>query len=171
MADPLTAAFIMVGTTLNIAGTGLQANAQRRAYEAAAEQAEKDAAYVEEQTEKAVQRYREEGEEFQGRQRAIIGASGSTFEGSPLMIYEKTTRQMEEDILQIREQGKHEAERLRSQAGQYSEMATQTAVSSLFSMGQTFISGAYDAYKLTPGSFKQNYVNKAYRYQGLRFPG
>lgn len=173
MGDPLTAAIIMIGATLDIAGKGMAYNAQRRAYEASAKQAEIDAAFVEEQTEVAAGRYKEGMETFQSRQRAVIGASGSTFEGSPLQIYEETTAKMEEDILQIRKQGKHEAERLRAEAGTYGAMAKQTAVAGLFDMGSTFLTGAYKAFELTPGLGSTGYkpIARSYKYKGLRFPG
>lgn len=142
-------AAILVGATLDIAGKGMAYNAQQTAYKAAAAQAEIDAAFVEEQTGVAVGRYKEGMEKFQSRQRAIIGSSGSTFEGSPLQIYEETTAKMQEDILQIRTQGKHEAEKLRSEAGMYGALSAQTAVAGLFNMGSTFLTGAYEAFKLT----------------------
>ena len=143
-------AAILVGATLDIAGKGMAANAQKQAYKAAAKQAEKDAAFVEEQTGVAVGRYKEGMETFQSRQRAIIGSSGSTFEGSPLQIYEETTAKMEQDILQIRKQGKHEAARLRSEAGTYSEMSKQAGIAGLFNMGSTFITGAKEIFALKP---------------------
>jgi len=155
-------AAILVGATLDIAGKGMAANAQQQAYKAAAEQAEIDAAFVEEQTEVAAGRYKEGMKTFQSRQRAIIGSSGSTFEGSPLQIYEETTAKMQKDILQIRKQGKHEAERLRSTAGTYSEMSKQAGIAGLFNMGSTFLTGAYKAFSLTPATSN---------YKGLRFPG
>ena len=115
---------------LMIAGIGLQAystyqqgrsDAQQAKQVAAwhaynARQAEREAEAERKALEIEAQQHKRRAKQFKARQRAIIGASGLTPEGSPLLVLEDTAAQLALENALIREQGYRRVSAYRSQS-------------------------------------------------------
>jgi hypothetical protein len=120
-----------------------QAEANARISEADAAAAENKAAYDE-------TLHRERVRKILSGQRAAIGKSGVTMEGTPLLALEETAKAGELDALAIRYGGDVEASRSRSQAAIERQAGKTAKRASYFQAGSTLLTGgarAYGAYK------------------------
>jgi len=84
---------------------GVSSKAQTDAYNKA--MAQLDIEYIEKQTPKKIERVRELGEYHIGAQRAVVGHSAATMEGTPLMFQQEEARKTEEAVTQITEASEH----------------------------------------------------------------
>lgn len=93
---------------------------------------------------------REQGERIISSQHAAVGASGLlSAEGSPLLVFEETQRQIEEDALTIRERAKEAIRSSELAMGQQQHVAADAFAGQIFGLADTLLtSGAsvYNAY-------------------------
>lgn len=113
------------------------AGAQRRAAEASAQESERNAFLVEQQTAEAERRFRISSERALGKGRAARGASGVTLSGSALDVIAENASIAEMDAITIRQQGEAQAEALRRQA----ELSRQTGQALATAQGVKTLSG------------------------------
>jgi len=116
--------------SLAAAGTGIAAYSQYQQGKAASEQARAEAAWhqynakVAEREAEAerqatafeIKQHKRESEQLLARQRAVVGKSGVTMEGSPLLVAEDTAEQLALERSMISITGERRAARFRSQS-------------------------------------------------------
>lgn len=151
-------ASVATGVMLGVSaiGMGIQAIGGIYSAQQKKETAREQAKLIEEQTRKEVEDFHEQGEALKSRQIALVGASGVKQEGSPLLVMQETARQLEEDELWIRTQGRKAAELTRKQgdAAFWSDIIGTT--------GTLLTSGAsiYHAYS----GYYGNGIKRSYQY-------
>lgn len=112
-----------LGNILAVSGILSQAFGQIQASRAASAQAQFQANVFQQQAERRRQEatireqdFRRRQARLSGRQRALFGGAGVTFEGTPLLVQEDTAAEIELAALNIRAGGAVEATRLEQQA-------------------------------------------------------
>lgn len=122
-----TPAAIIVGSVIGAAGSISAANAQKRA-------AQQNAALARMQAEEDARRARRDSGALMGRQRAVVGGSGTTMEGSPLLIVQDTAREAEIEVRHILRGGE-------ARARAYQEAGSAAAKAGFIDAGSTLLSG------------------------------
>ena len=114
-----------------------------------AKQAEKEAEAERKATEQEAKQHKRQAEQFKARQRALIGASGVTHEGSPLLLLEDTAAELAFENAMIREQGYRRVSAYKSQsildfskAAAVSKSAKGYKRAGLWSAGGSLLGGA-----------------------------
>jgi len=150
MADPGTWAAIgaitsMVGAIGSAQAQAKQGKAQEQWYQYNASVAERDAESARQSAEYEAALKRKEGEKLLGRQRALFGKAGVTFEGSPLMLMEQTASDIEMDALMIERGGKLTEQRYQSEATLSRMQGTAAQKAGYYGAGTTLLTGAGQA--------------------------
>lgn len=159
-ALPAWAIYTMVGAT--VAGTAYAAYSQKRAGDAQASIAEKNAAIAERAAQDAIERgkvaeneQRQKVRQLQGEQKAAMAAAGADVQsGSNLDTLSDTAMVGEFDALTIRNNAAREAYGYRTQSAQYSAeaaLAQQRGTSSLYGSLLTMPTQAALTYKTLRG--------------------
>jgi hypothetical protein len=138
LADAATAVTAVTGALGSIAG----ANAQASAAEQQAAFAEQNAAIARQRAASDEARTRRENRRRQGLARATIGASGVTFEGSPLDVLSDSAAEAELDALTVRQAGELEASGFRQQARNARARASDARTAGRIGAGTALLSGA-----------------------------
>ena len=118
---------IIAGTVISAAGTISAGNAQKKAQQ-------QNAALVRVQAEEDARRSRRQSEALMGRQRAVVAASGTTLEGSPLLIMQDTAAEAETEIRHILRGGQ-------ARASAYQRAGSAAAQAGFIDAGSTLLSG------------------------------
>jgi hypothetical protein len=87
------------------------------------------------QAEEDARRSRRQSDALMGRQRAVVAASGTTIEGSPLLIVQDTAAEAETEIRHILRGGE-------AQASAYQKAGSAAAQANIIDAGSTLLSGA-----------------------------
>lgn len=137
----------VIGGGLSIAGSIMGRNAsraagraQQRALNYQAELNEAEAKRVEEQTVEQLRRFRVQVGQAEGANRASLGASGITTEGSAMDVLEMNARNAKLDELNIEYKGERRAEALREEA-KLNRMGGQAARSAAYAEGDAQLVG------------------------------
>ncbi len=163
----IAVAFAIIGGAVSAAGYIDRKKQQEKAAETNIALAELDIEYIEKQTKTAEERFRDEGEAFKGTQKAVIGHSAAkTTEGTPLLIQQETAARIEQDVLQIKEKGKHEVERLEIEKEHYAESSKQAFTSMILGLGSTFLTSYAKMYRPKTKMPTFGHQNKPYQYLG-----
>ena len=138
-----------VGAIASIAGTYTSMQAQKKQGESQEQWNQYNAAVAERDAESARQsaQYeadlkRREGEKLLGRQRALFGKAGVTFEGSPLLLMEETASDIEMDALMIERTGKLTSQRYQSEATLSRMKGASAKRAGYYGAGTTLLTGA-----------------------------
>lgn len=129
-------AAVVIGSVIGAAGSISAGNAEKKA-------AQQNAALARMQAEEEARRTRRDTDALMGRQRAVVGASGTTMEGSPLLIVEDTAREAEIEIRHILRGGAARAESLR-------QSGNAAAQAGFLDAGSTLLSGIGRALSIKP---------------------
>ncbi|MDH3231769.1 MAG: hypothetical protein OEN55_18415 [Alphaproteobacteria bacterium] len=121
-------ALAIVGTVVSTAGSIAAGNAQKKA-------AQQNAAFARMQAEEDARRSRRQSDALLGRQRAVVAASGTTMEGSPLLIVQDAAAEAETEIRHILRGGA-------AQAGAYRQAGSAAAQAGFIDAGATLLGGA-----------------------------
>ena len=142
-----------VGVVTSAYGQYEQGQAQKKWGSYSAAVAERDAETARMNAEYEAGVHRKETQRLLGRQRALYGKSGVTFEGSPLLMMAETAAEGELDALMIKREGELRAQGYHSEAT-LSRMRGRAAQSAgYYGAGSTLLTGAgqtayqYGAYK------------------------
>lgn len=127
-------AAIIVGSVVSAAGSISAGKAQKKA-------AQQNAALARMQAEEDARRARRQSDALMGRQRAVVGASGTSMEGSPLLIVQDTAREAEIEVRHILRGGA-------ARASAYQQAGAAAARSSYIDAGSTLLSGVGRALRL-----------------------
>lgn len=122
-----TPASIIVGAVIGAAGSISAANAEKKA-------AQQNAALARMQAQEDARRAKRQSDALIGQQRAVTGASGTTIEGSPLLIVQDSAREAEIEIRHILAGG---AARARA----YQQAGRAAAQTGFIDAGSTLLSG------------------------------
>ena len=159
MADPATWAMIAAGTAL--AGTVVsvvsqieQGESQKKWSEYNAAVAERDAVAAQQSAEYDASQKRKETAKLIGRQRALYGKAGVTFEGSPLELMEETASQGELDALMIEREGKLKAGNYQSEAALSRMKGSSAQKAGYYGAGSSLLTGASSAMTAYGSSLK-----------------
>lgn len=95
MASP---AAIIIGSVVSAAGSIAAGNAEKKA-------AQQNVVLARMQAEEDARRSARQSSALMGRQRAVVAASGTTLEGSPLLLSQDTAREAEIEFQHIRRGG------------------------------------------------------------------
>ena len=98
-----------------------------------------------------IRRIEEEGLGVIASQRAAIGASGITFSGSALDVFQKSVRNLELDLIGLRLQQKTGQLQTQAQKGQLSFQQQQAKSALPINIGATLLSGAGQVASMTGG--------------------
>lgn len=120
-------ALAIVGSVVSAAGSISAGNAQKKA-------AQQNAALARMQAEEDARRSRRQSNALMGRQRAVVAASGTTMEGSPLLIVQDTAAEAETEIRHILRGGA-------ARASAYQQAGGAAAQAGLIDAGSTLLSG------------------------------
>jgi hypothetical protein len=118
---------IIVGSVISAAGSLSAASSQKKA-------AQQNATLARLQAEEEVRRLRRQSDALMGRQRAVVAASGTTMEGSPLLIVQDTAREAEIEIRHILRGGE-------ARANAFQQAGSAAAQAGLIDAGSTLLSG------------------------------
>lgn len=146
----LTAIAIAAGTAISAYGSYASGRAQKKQAEANAQIAEADAKAAEQKAKYDEDLHRQRVRKILSSQRAAIGSSGVSVEGSPLLALEETAREGELDALAIRYGGDVSASRSRSEAALSRQEGRSAQRAGYIQAGSTLLTGgarAYGAYK------------------------
>jgi hypothetical protein len=150
---------VTLGTALGVAGTAFQAigaiqsgNAARAAGDYNAALYERNAQISQQNTQAQETRQRRLAAMRAGSNRAAVGASGVSLEGSPLDILESNAAQEELDALMIRWNGQNEASNLRASGALASAQGRNAQRSGYMSAGSALLLGGAKAYDSFGGS-------------------
>jgi len=125
---PVIAAVAAVaGTAVSVIGSLQAGSAQKKA-------SERQAAYEAEQARIREDQERRKAKALLGRQRAAVGASGVTMEGSPLLTLMDTATEYEKDLLNIRRGAQY-------QIGETLAAGEQAQTASYYRAGSTVLTG------------------------------
>jgi len=105
-----------IGTAMSMQSQIAQGKSQNAWNQYNASVAERDAEAARQSAAYEAGLKRKEGERILGRQRALFGKAGVTFEGSPLLLMEETAANIEMDALMIERTGKLTGQRYESEA-------------------------------------------------------
>ncbi len=122
-----TPASIIVGSVIGAAGSISAANAEKTA-------AQQNAASARMQAQEDARRAKRQSDALIGRQRAVTGVSGTTLEGSPLLIVQDSAREAEIEMRHILAGG---AARARA----YQQAGRAAAQAGFIDAGSTLLSG------------------------------
>ena len=128
----------------------LQQQAVRRRQEAAAQESA----------------FRRRQARFSGRQRALFGGAGVTFEGTPLLVQEDTAAEIELAALNIRAGGAVEATRLEQQATFQRRFGSSASRAGTLRAGSTLLTGFGLGFGGNPTSLTSSEVTSL-RSQGI----
>ena len=118
---------IIVGSVINAAGSISGGKSEKKA-------AQQNAALARMQAEEDARRSRRQTDALMGRQRAVVAASGTTMEGSPLLIVQDTAREAEIEVRHILRGGA-------MQARAYQQAGAAAAQAGFVDAGSTLLSG------------------------------
>lgn len=156
-------AIAAIGVGMTAAGIYGQYEAEQETAETNIALAQADIEYIEKQTKTAEERFRDEGEAFKGTQKAVVGHSAAvSTEGTPLFIQQETAARIEQDVLQIRETGKHQVEQLELQKKGYEAGARVATANMILGMGSTFLTSYTKMYRPKTKMPSFGYQNKPY---------
>ena len=93
------------------------------------------------QAEEDARRSRRQSDALMGRQRAVVAASGTTMEGSPLLIVQDTAAEAETEIRHILAGGQ-------ARASAYQQAGSAAAQAGFIDAGSTLLSGVGTALRL-----------------------
>jgi len=127
-------AAIVVGSVISAAGSISAGKAEKKA-------AEQNAALARMQAEEDARLSRRQSDALMGRQRAVIAASGTTMEGSPLLIVQDTAREAEIEVRHILRGGA-------ARASAYQQAGSAAAQAGFFDAGSTLLGGIGTALKV-----------------------
>ena len=130
-----------IATGVKIFGDLKAGSDQQKATDFNAEVSEQDAIAAKKKAKYDEEIHRERVKSFLSKQKAIIGKSGVTIEGSPLLALLDTIEKGELDALAIREGGLVESQRFRSSATQSRIKGKAIRTGSFFDAGSTLLSG------------------------------
>jgi hypothetical protein len=117
----------IVGSVVGAAGSISAGNAQKKT-------AQQNAALARMQAEDDARRSRRQSDMLMGRQRAVVAASGTTMEGSPLLIVQDTAAEAETEIRHILRGGE-------VRANAYQQAGSAAAQAGFIDAGSTLLSG------------------------------
>ena len=120
-------AIAIAGSVVSAAGSIAAGNAQKKA-------ATQNAALARMQAEEDARRSRRLSDALMGRQRAAVASSGTTMEGSPLLIVQDTAAEAETEIRHILRGGA-------ARANAYLEAGSAAAQAGFIGAGSTLLSG------------------------------
>ena len=127
-------AAVIVGSVVSAAGSISAGNAQKKA-------AQQNAALARIQAEEDARRSRRQSNGLMGRQRAVVAASGTTLEGSPLLIVQDTAAEAETEIRHILRGGE-------ARASAYQQSGNAAGQAALIDAGATLLSGVGRALRI-----------------------
>jgi len=117
---------MIVGSVISAAGSIAGSTSEKKA-------ARQNAALARMHAEEDARRSRREVEALMGKQRALVAASGTTLEGSPLLILQDTAREAEIEVRHILRGGASRADAFRRAGGAASRAGFIDAGSTLLS--------------------------------------
>lgn len=120
-------AFMIAGSVISAAGSISAGKAQKKA-------ARQNALAARMQAEEDARRSRRQSDALLGRQRAIVAYSGTTMEGSPLLIAEDTGAEAETEVRHILQGGE-------ARASAYLKAGSAAARAGYIDAGSTLLSG------------------------------
>lgn len=135
MAPTVIAGAAVLGTGLQVGGILASASAEADAARENAKIAERNAQFVELQSEQDVDRYLEEAERIQSDARAQIGARGIALAGTAIDVLRSNALAVERDVERIREIAEREAEIIRLGGQQQAQFASSAFTSGLLQAG------------------------------------
>ena len=139
---PMVPYLVGAGFALEI-GSAIQAGrSQKKMADYNAAVSERDALAAEQKAEYDIAAHRRRTRKMLGKQRALYGKAGVTFEGSPLLVMEETAAEAELDALAIRYSGDIAASRHRSVADIERIRGKQARKAGYIKAGTTLLTGA-----------------------------
>lgn len=139
---PWAIAIVAVGAAVAAAGSIMQSQQAAKVEEYQAEVAENQAQMAKDMAAIEARRARIKGEIVKGQARAKFAKSGTTFEGSPLLVMEELAAQLEHDVQIIKYGGRVRAIGYQAEAGLYNMRARMTREAGYWAAGSSLLTGA-----------------------------
>jgi len=135
----------IAGTAMSVYSQVEQGKSQNEWSQYNAAVAERDAVAAQQSAEYDAAQKRKETAKLIGRQRALYGKAGVTFEGSPLELMEETASQGELDALMIEREGKLKAGNYQSEAALSRMKGSSAQKAGYYGAGSSLLTGASSA--------------------------
>jgi len=145
----LATAVSIIGTAVGAVGSIAQGQQQQEWANYNAAIAQQQAQTAKATAEWEATQKRKETERLLGKQRALYGVAGVTYEGSPLELMAETAAEGELDALMLERTGKIREQKYMSEAELTKMKGQQAATAGYFGAGTTLLTGASKLYKAT----------------------
>lgn len=130
-----------IGVAVQVFGQIQGARAEKADAEFNATIAEQEAVLARQEAGAREERQREEDRRILARQRALVGAAGITFEGSPVAVFAESAAQAELDALLIRREGVLRSRSLLIEADIQRVAGRQALAAGILGAGTTLLTG------------------------------